>query len=234
MSQAYGPNIVTEDLIMLVDPANPKCYSGSGTAVKDLVRGQVGTMNGSMTVDADKRFVFDGSNDYINMNKTYIGGDDIAFSDATHYTLEAWIYVHTSQGTTTSADSIVGNRSSYGVGMQVGISNSNPRINFGARSTSNFYGSEFSYNQWYHVVWAKQDNSFTRVFMNGVLDTTSSITSYDVPSGQAYSNMSIGNSSGRVTGFYDGLMGPVAIYKRGLSDAEIIQNFNAHRGRFGV
>ena len=34
---------------------------------------------------------------------------------------------------------------------------------------------------------------------------------------------------------FEGKMGPTRVYKgRALSDAEVLQNFNAQRGRFGV
>ena len=36
------------------------------------------------------------------------------------------------------------------------------------------------------------------------------------------------------SGYFSGNVGPVQIYNRSLSTAEILQNFNAQRGRFGV
>lgn len=236
MGVSYGPSITTDGLIMRIDSANLRSYSGTGSSITDAASGRVGTISG-VTI-SDGTFDFDGVNDLIDMNNSYIdqtsntliSGDGTGQSD---YTLEAWIYVRTSQGTTTNADSIIGSTGVVGVGMQVGIFNGNPRINFGARSTSNFYGSEFSYNQWYHVVFCHQQNSFTRVYMNSELDVTASSTSFDISPG-VYGNITIGNSSARVTGFFDGKMGPLSIYNKGLSESEVYKNFLAHRGRFGL
>lgn len=234
MPPIHNPNIVLDGIILRLDPGSKRCYPGSGTTVTDLVSGRTGTMSGGMTVNSAGEFVFDGTDDKIDMGNSYIDQSEYTMSQAnSHYTLEAWIYVESSQGTTTNADSIIGNTSSIGVGMQVGINGSVPRINFAARSTSNFYSSDFSYNEWVHVVYSHQQGSYTRIFLNGALDVTSSATSYNINSG-SYGNITIGNSSSRVTGFFDGKMGPLSIYNRGLTDAEMVQNFNAHKSRFGL
>jgi hypothetical protein len=46
--------------------------------------------------------------------------------------------------------------------------------------------------------------------------------------------MQIGNSSNRIDGFYDGYISIVRIYKIGLTDDQVKQNFNATRARFGI
>ena len=236
MGVSYGPRITTDGLTMRIDPASLRSYPGTGSSITDVASGRVGTIF-SVTI-SDGTFDFDGVNDLIDMNNSYIDQTSNTLTSGSstgqsNYTLEAWIYVRTSQGTTTDADSIIGSTSTYGVGMQVGVSNGNPRMNFGARGTSNFYGSEFSYNQWYHLVFCHEHTSFTRVYMNGELDVTSSAASYSI-AGSNYGDITIGNSSGRVTGFFDGKMGPLSIYNKGLSESEVRKNFVAHRARFGL
>jgi len=178
---------------------------------------------------------FDGVNDYVNSNgKTYIGSGEIAVGGNGSYTLEAWINVRTSQGTTTNSDSIVGSSSTYGVGMQVGINGTSPRINYGARGKSNFYSSNFSYNTWTHVCLSRIGGVSVRSYLNGQLDTTTSSGNLWVPGDQTIGEMRIGNSSPRVTGYYDGYISIVRIYNIGLTDEQVLQNFNATRGRFGI
>ena len=226
--------IATDGLILYLHPQLKTCWDGSSTSITDLVGGQVCTAS-NLTADTNGNFVFNGSNTKIDTNNSYInnGTAYTLSSSVSDYTLEAWIYVETSQGTTTSADSIIGSTSDVGVGMQVGISGSSPRINFGARNTSNFYGSTFNYNQWYHVVWAHDYGVTSKVYMNGVLDTTSTGSSYNI-AGSSWGNITIGNSSGRVTGFYDGKMGPIRMYNRALTENEALQNFNASKLRYGL
>jgi len=240
MGQHYGARdpltgIVSDGLIFYIHPQIKKCWDGNTNSnIIDLVAGQSCTPT-AITTDDNGYFVFNGTSSKIDTNNTYIdnGTSYTLSSSDDDYTLEAWIYVETSQGTTTNADSIIGSTSSVGVGMQVGISSSVPKINYAARSTSNFYSSSLAYNAWYHVVFAHQHSSFTSTYINGAVDVNSSSTSYGINAG-TYGNMTIGNSSSRVTGFYDGKMGPIRIYNKGLSAAEVTQNFNASRAKFGV
>ena len=233
MGIAYNTSIVRDGLVLLLDAANVKSYPGSGTTVTDLVSGRTGTMTGGVSI-TNGEFVFDGVDDRIDMGNSYIDQSEFTMSQVdSHYTLEAWIYVESSQGSTTDADSIIGSTGNVGVGMQVGISGSLPRVNFAARGTSNFYSSTFNYNEWVHVVFSHQQGSYTRVFLNGQLDVTSSSTSYNILTG-THGNITIGNSSPRVTGYFDGKMGPLSIYNRGLTDAEVNQNYQALRGRYGI
>jgi hypothetical protein len=227
-------SIVSDGLIFYVHPALKASYSGFGNDVYDLVDGHLCTMRGTNMHVAGETFVFNGSDDYIDLNRTYIDDGTYTLSSSTDdYTLEAWIYVETSQGTTTNADSIIGSQSDYGVGMQVGTSSSLPRVNHGARNTSNFYSSTLVYSTWYHVLWAHDHGDASKVYINGVLDTTSSGSSYDIAS-TSWSDMSIGHSGSRVSGYFDGKMGPIRVYNRALTATEVLRNFNASKARYGL
>lgn len=234
MSIGYGcsdplKGVASDGLIFYLHPV---LSTRSGGFV-DLVDGQFCTANGGVTVH-DETFDFDGTTGWIDTNRVYIDDGTYTLSSSTDkYTLEAWVKVRSSQGGTTDADSIIGSQGSVGVGMQMGINTGLPRVNFGARSTSNFYGSNLAYNTWYHIVWAHDHGVTTTVYVNGVVDITSVATSYAINAG-TWGNMTIGNSSARVTGFLDGQLGPIRIYNRGLTQAEVTQNFNATRARYGI
>ena len=238
MTTNFNPRIVTDGLLFCVDAGNTKSHSGSGTTWNDISgRGNTLTATSSPTFSSSNggAIEFDGTDDKYTIDNTFIGSDQIATTEANgNYTLEAWINVHTSQGTTTNADSIIGSTSIYGVGMQVGISNGNPRMNYGARYTSNFYGSEFSYNTWTHVCLSRIGGTSVRSYLNGNFDTSTGSQHLEIPNGQTIGNMTIGNSSSRITGFYDGLIAVIRIYNIGLSDAQVKQNFDATKSRFGI
>ena len=73
------------------------------------------------------------------------------------------------------------------------------------------------------------------MYHNGASDTTASGSSYDIASSSAnWGNMTIGNSSSRVTGYYDGWMGAVRVYNRALTGAEVLLNYNADKARYGL
>jgi hypothetical protein len=227
-----GPNIVEEGLVFTLDAGNTKCYPGSGTDLTDIsTQAFDATLQNGTSINSSYGgvFEFDGTNDYITTGNTFLSV--IPIGTSTEYTLEAWIYVHTSSGTTTTADSIVGHTSATGFGMQVGQANGNPKINYGARSTSNFYSSEFSYNTWTHVVFSRRStNPECFTYLNGALDVSSS-NNLDVLS-PSDGDVQIGYSGPRITGYYDGLMGPIKIYNRALTASEVLQNYNATKGRF--
>ena len=229
----YTGGIVTRDLILHLDAAKYTSYPDSGTTWYDISgNGFYATLNNGMSVqDATtkgKNFGLDGANDYATVNDNLVS---LVGLGNVPYTLEAWIYVETSQGTTTSADSIVGHTSATGFGMQVGINGSVPRINYGARSTSNFYSSDFSYNAWTHVVLSRS-SSGCRTFLNGSNDVNSAADlSLSSPSDGA---LTIGYSGPRISGYFDGNIAIVRIYKTNLTDAEVAQNYNAQKSRFGL
>lgn len=69
MASAAGPNIVTDNLKLFFDAANPKSYPGSGTTVYDLSgNNNHGTLLNSPTFSSDQGgcFTFDGSDDRIS------------------------------------------------------------------------------------------------------------------------------------------------------------------------
>ena len=58
-------------LIFYLDAANPRCYSGSGITVNNIVGGTGGTLDGTTFSSANSGiFTFDGVNDYIDTSFT--------------------------------------------------------------------------------------------------------------------------------------------------------------------
>jgi hypothetical protein len=231
----YTGGIVTENLILHLDAAKRDSYPDSGTTWYDISGyGHHATLNNGMSIqDAGfkgKNFGLDGSNDYATVNNNLVSL--IGLGDSS-YTLEAWIYVETSQGTTTNADSIVGLTSATGYGMQVGAQGASAVINYGARSTSNFYSSTFSYNTWTHVVLSRIAGVSLKGYLNGSFDSSQGYTSQTLAS-PSDGNLTIGYSGDRITGYFDGNIPIVRVYKKGLTDAEVLQNYNAQKSRFGL
>jgi len=230
--------VVQNGLLLNLDAGVKSSYPGSGTTWYDLSDTQnhgILTNGASYSTFGRGSIEFDGSNDYVDLNKTYIGSGEIEVGEANgNYTLIAWIYVKSSQGTTTNSDSIIGSTSTYGVGMQVGTSGGKPRMNYGARGTSNFYSSTFEYNAWTHVALSRIGGTSVRTYLNGNFDASTSTSNLEVASGQSYGEMRIGNSSGRITGYFDGYISMVRVYNVGLSDTEIKRNYRATRKRFGL
>lgn len=85
--------------------------------------------------------------------------------------------------------------------------------------------------QWTHIV-GSWDGSTKRIYINGVLKDSVAKTG-------ALVTTALGSSIGRFGGtssgyFFNGSIAKVAVYNKGLSDQEVLSNFNAIRGRYGL
>jgi hypothetical protein len=69
------------------------------------------------------------------------------------------------------------------------------------------------------------------MFLNGVLEATSSGAAAATTVNQAFIGRR-GDAQG--DDYFGGLIGSVKDYNRALTDAEVLNNFNATRWRFGV
>ena len=228
-----GPDIITNGLVYSIDAGSTRSYPGTGIAVTDLAGNFNSVMENGVAIGNSNGgvFDFDGTDDYITTNNDFLSVTPI--STSTEYTLEAWIYVRTSSGTTTNSDCIIGHDSDTGFGMQVGVSSSKPRINYGARNTSNFYSSTFEYNEWKQVVLTRRSISpECFAYFNGALDL-SSTSDLDLES-PSDGDVNIGGGGGRISGYFDGLMGPVRVYNVVLTAEQVLQNYNAQKSRFGL
>lgn len=236
----YGGPIVTDNLVLNLDAGSlgsfdrgelitynlhPDSWNVEGSNYSgELVNGPSYSQMGGGSWD------FDGSNDFIRLDNNLISA--VGGTGNRAYTLEAWIYVRTSSGTTTNADNILGHQSSTGFGMQVGVSSGKPRINYGARSTSNFYSSTFEYNEWKHVVLSKKTSSnYCYTYLDGEFDGHGGTRTLNLNS-PSNGDLTIGGGGGRVSGYLDGHIAIVRIYSKALSAEEVQQNFLAQKSRF--
>ncbi len=91
MSGKIGPDINENGLVLSLDAANYKSYTGSGTTWRDLSgNSNNGTLTNGPTFNAANMgaIVFDGTDDKvtISMNSSFIYG-------VSPFSLNAWIYV---------------------------------------------------------------------------------------------------------------------------------------------
>lgn len=82
-------------------------------------------------------------------------------------------------------------------------------------------------NQWYQFAWTISGTTLT-FYVNGVPDGTTTLAGNIAPSGA--SRIGLANAGEYATGSINA----VQVYNRALSAAEILQNFNAQRGIYGL
>jgi hypothetical protein len=233
-----GPNIVTDGLVFSIDVGSKKSYPGSGTAIYDLSgNGNNATLtNGPLVTNSVNggSVQADGSNDYISVSNMPTG---------TSWTIQTWTFI---DGPTTF--SVTGHRTYACTDyfrFQWDDKNTNiayaPFVDFSsAAGSANITGftnksEDDVFNKWNQVTMTS-DGTTISLYWNDVKGTSSSITRNFSSNG----NMQIGyNGLSGIGGTdifnRDGgncYFGPTMVYNRGLSQSEVLQNYNAAKPRF--
>ena len=224
MATNGGPNIIEDGLVFAVDAANKKSYPGSGTTWTDLAGSNNGTLTNGPTFDSGNggSIDFDGTNDYITTLLPLSTFNNVAVTIDCFFKWNGGTKKPLISGYDGGGSNRWDLQIKRGTDNVIGIINHN---------YNNYITSaSISPNQWYQVcVMHDQPGNVSKIYINGVeMDsTTSNILSL-------YSNapyLEIGDGDG---GYFDGSISQIKIYTRNLSSPEILQNYNALKGRFGL
>jgi hypothetical protein len=88
-------------------------------------------------------------------------------------------------------------------------------------------------NTWSNVSVTWQSGIFSRIYVNGILINSRTITSIPNTNPSSTGRIGLGHDSSG-TGSWNGVISNFSIFNRALTSQEIAQNFNALRGRFGI
>lgn len=236
MSYNNGPKIVTNGLVLYLDAGTTKSYPGSGTTWTNLSSNQYnGTLTNGPTYNSANKgsIVFDGSNDYVTCGPVLNFGS--ASSVGTILVL--------AKG---SGDLVTNQRTSSNHGwIQTRVTATSLRLYIDAYDLSPYGESFFALlsdtpystliNQWnfYSIVINRPANQYTLGINNYFFTSTKSFT---VASYQNFNTIEIGrmNNSTYGTTYFTGNISNVAVYNRVLSQNEILQNYNALKGRYNL
>ena len=234
MGLTHSPSIVTDGLILCLDAANTKSYPGSGTAWNDLSgNGHTATMNGATYNSGNGGcFIFDGTNDYGKIDDS----SDFLFGTGS-FTEEAW---HKRGGNTTWETPIVrGEDNSWG-GLWINSAGEfNPFHYTESTGTVAYDTNDAVGTDWVHHVTTTTNTGSDvtlRVYKNAVLQATAGLTA----SGWQPKNITVGTDLwvGGILGasyWYEGKIAVCRLYKgKALTAAEVLQNYNAFKGRYGL
>ena len=226
MSLGHGASIAKNGLLMHLDAGNTKSYPGSGTSCTDLSgNGINGVLTNGATV-SNGAFVFDGVDDHVSM------GDVLDITGS--FSLNVWF-----KGNTTQPDQYVGilNKDvsgSFGnYGLYGDVNSSYVRFGFvsstAQREINNSSFLDIKSNEWVNYC-GTYDQSFMRLYRNGVQIASLSMTETPVTNNTV---LALGGRVGTAN-YFSGQISIGQVYSRGLTAAEVTQNFNAHRGRYGI
>lgn len=227
MGISRGPKITTDGLVLVWDANNHKSYPGTGTTWTDLIKKEAGTLP-SEVVYSDNHMTF--TNGLITTSTTF---SDLA-TFGNNLTFEVW--ANSTTAFQFKSFGGVATNSAWTDGFGI-FWNSSTTVHFFVNTYNiNFAAaSGLSTNVWYQFVGvydgdAGSDN--IKLYVNAVQSATTD-TLTDNITGLSTNNFEIG-AIGGWTDRHSGDMDLLLVYNRSLSLEEIQQNFNAHRGRFGI
>jgi len=225
-----GLHIVRDGLVLALDAASPRSYPGSGTTWKDLLNsGENGTLTNGPTFDSGNNgsIVLDGVDDYVQ-----VMSDGFGTFNLQEFSLDMWFNVDILQNYNVlfSYDNVSHSNPYYALHIRT---NSNGSIGYyyNINGGSSFAGAVsaagvISANTW-HNVCVTSASGLKQVFVDGGLVKQKghgTVTYYNQEVWIGRSNFS--------TGYTDGKVAAVKYYNRELTDAEILQNYNALKPRF--
>ena len=221
--------IISDGLVFNMDAANRASYVPDAiTSYNTTDLTQSGSLQDGAGFNSANQgvFTFDGVDERILLNDTL----DTPFTTQ-YWSVDVW-FNHAVNNS--SYDAILGN----GYPVQIYIQNSKIRAWLSSNNSSASYflnqmtsTQTMSTDTWYHLVWVRNGTNFY-YYINGVLDKTQSATGTVA---NANVNFNIGNLWDTNNTFtWKGEIGPSRIYNRALSSGEVLQNYNALKGRFGL
>ena len=234
-----GPNLVEDNLVFYVDAGNTKSYPGSGTTWTDMSGVNNGTLTNSPTFSSDYggSIVFDGTNDYaslgsidssnvLSLNNPAGGGFTISVAINWTQAGNDWPRIINRSDGSSGANgwSLFINRTSDAVG----------KIRFQVdggytlTSTSNVTPATWEIWTLTHV---KADGCAWVWYKNGISDNNGT-EDYSIPT--TTTNAQIATWHSTTQRFYKGKIPFIMVYDRALSAAEVKQNFDALKGRYGL
>jgi hypothetical protein len=224
--------IVQSGLVLNLDAGASTSYPGSGTTWTDLSGGgNTGTLtNGPTYNSANGGFIgFDGSNAYVDF------GNNATLYNAYNTTFTQEFAVILISGASTSRTIFRVDDWSR-ISTQISTSSISFTIGYSSPIDSLAYSATINYNQWYLIttVWTKLNTQ--QIYLNGTLvaQRTPTISNYTGVTGTS-GGANLGR--GHTSPYTNNINANIAFfrhYNRALSAAEISQNFNATRGRFGI
>jgi hypothetical protein len=238
MSVKGGPNTVTSGLVLELDAGNIKSYPTTGTTWFDKSgNANNGTLTNGLTFNTGSlgSIVFDGVDDYVKstavngtgiMNPTLYGeviGVNLWLQSTSNQANQYVITTGAFTGGLTGFCLVI-NDSGAGGNEFIGIVTSTKSYGLG----SNFIGV----NEWVNVCFTT-DGTNMYTYKNGTLISTT-VGSNVTGNSPSANGLQLSGPNDRVSLLFIGNIALTQIYNKALSANEVLQNYNATKGRFGL
>lgn len=235
MGYFHNPTIVRDGLVLYLDAANKRSYSGSGTEWKDLSGNNYsGSLNNGpiYTTDNFGSIVFDGVDDSCNFGNVL----NIGLSD---WTYGCWFKLSNSLPTQgifgkTSFRSFAGRYAIYIENSQLSTLLQPAGNNFLITTSITPYND----GNWHQILITIDRDSNMSMYTDGKLINSINISSASSVNMNSTDILCLGsyvNNIGTTPSLpFNGSISTAQIYNRVLTSKEILQNYEAKKGRFGL
>ena len=228
-------SIVTSDLQLHLDAGN---FDSRGTSTwTDLSgKGNNGTVTGA-TLGSDFFYTFDGSNDYISLAEssgtsttphtvygTFTGASE------TNWTLECW-FKTSENDTDTWGTAIIGRNNSDLFGQLTVRDNKIHYLHASPGWGNVSSTSTVTDNNWHHVALVNYSNATMDLWLDGVKEATAVDSTVYYSVNTRYFKLSQ-VASGYLSDYTACIVAQIRLYDNNLSDAQVLQNYNATKTNF--
>lgn len=225
MAQYFSPKIVTSGLSLFVDAANPKSYAGSGTNWGDISGNSRNmTLTGSPVYSGPPA-----------ANFSFTGYASVAhssdFNNGSAITVECVVRA-SSWSSQTHPMIVAKGVNTEWILWKSDDAGADEKFGWRMGAGATLYSTTTAQNNlWYHLT-ATIGSAGMRLYVNSAREASNATTS--IPAGASASVAVACGLVPTVSNTFAGSVSFVRIYSRQLSDVEVLQNFEATRGRFGI
>jgi hypothetical protein len=221
MKNRFVNTIVERGLVLNLDAGNIYSYAGAGTSWYDVSGNSYnGVLTNGPTYSSTNGGIinFDGVDDYSISTVASIPASS---------TVGIWI--KSSNYSNKIPLSIDGD--SYASGPNIYFNSSYINWNTGDGALNPFSGSSYPDSNWHYIVVTNDSSTNAKLYIDGVLIGTAA---YRSTLSTTSNNFWIGRFHGDNNYTINASIGQVQLYNRVLSAAEVLQNYNATKDRFGL
>ena len=246
MAGNNGPKIITNGLVLCIDAADRKSYTGSGSASwTDLSNN-----NNTSTLTNNPTFNYENSGSIVlNGSTQYIL--DSSISNFNVGCIDLWIkptaIINASSAFSNLLQLKIGTLDADAWNIAFGISTgflTNEYITIAdgssgasAKRTCVTDGGSLAANTWVNIVF-NWESTVYKIYINNIVKITSAPAGGNVGQLITPNMYLLGafqlNTSAAYSGFFGGAFSIVRIYNRTLMATELLQNYNATKGRFNL
>ena len=224
-----GPHIIEDGLVFAVDAGSTRSYPGSGTTATNLAGSDTGTLTNGVSFGSGNGGVwqFDGVDDGIKFIS------EINLSSSSSVTYEGWVKAAGVSSHDRWFSGTSGSTTFHNPDLAIGTDGQLRYIfaNCGIGSWVEPSGLTIDTTKFNHLVYTFTNTGVVKIYINGTQEYTATHSNCTFPS---VSNIMIGH---RYDLNGEGILGDiptVRVYNTALTAAQVLQNYNVQKSRFGL